>query len=390
VSVALVASGIVGLYYTFQESKLALLTLQREKAAAAASRIDAYVQEIEHQLGWMRLPQIGGASLEQRRVDYLKLLRQVPAITDVSFLDANGREQLRVSRLGMDVAGSQADLSQDPKFTGTKGGATYFSAVYFRKETEPYMTIAVRGAGDAGGVTVAEVNLKFIWDVISRIKIGEKGLAYAVDSRGQLIAHPDISQVLQKSDMSSLPQVQAAREAKGGEDSQVAIARNLKGEEVLTAFASITPLGWHVFVEQPLAEAFAPLYASLVRTGLLLLAGLMTRAIAVPFIVEMVVAILSTKISLFLGTSPLPLPPAPPTVGAWAVLHEVRSDWAQILTTTFPFAAGPGPLSLDAWLARRWSAARTRVNAPALALNPFGTNTAVETASDDFRSRARV
>ena len=106
VSVALVASGVVGLYYTFQESKLALLTLQREKASAAASRIDAYVQEIEHQLGWMRLPQIGGASLEQRRVDYLKLLRQVPAITDVSFLDASGREQLRVSRLGMDVAGS--------------------------------------------------------------------------------------------------------------------------------------------------------------------------------------------------------------------------------------------------------------------------------------------
>lgn len=102
--------------------------------------------------------------------------------------------------------------------------------------------------------------------------------------------------------------------------------------------------------------------------GLLLLAGLMTRAIAVPFIVEMVVAILSTKISLFLGTSPLPLPPAPPIMGLWAVLHEVRSDWAQILTTTFLFAAGPGSLSLDAWLARRKSAARTRVNAPAVAI----------------------
>jgi len=290
VSVALVASGVVGLYYTFEESKSALLTLQREKAAAAASRIDAYVQEIEHQLGWMRLPQIGGASLEQRRVDYLKLLRQVPAITDVSFLDASGHEQLRVSRLGMDVAGSQADLSQDPKFTGTKGGTTYFSAVYFRKETEPYMTIAVRGAGDAGGVTVAEVNLKFIWDVISRIKIGEKGLAYAVDSRGQLIAHPDISQVLQKSDMSSLPQVRAAREAKGGEDSQqVAIAHNLKGEEVLTAFASIAPLGWHVFVEQPLAEAFAPLYASLLRTGLLLLAGLALALAVSPYVARRMV-----------------------------------------------------------------------------------------------------
>src|SRR5437879_7743261 len=37
--------------------------------------------------------------------------------------------------------------------------------------------------------------------------------------------------------------------------------------------------------------------------GLLLLSGLLTRLIAIPFIIEMIVAILSTKISLYLGTS---------------------------------------------------------------------------------------
>jgi putative oxidoreductase len=84
--------------------------------------------------------------------------------------------------------------------------------------------------------------------------------------------------------------------------------------------------------------------------GLLLLSGLMTRLIAVPFVIEMIVAILSTKISLYLGTSPLPLPPAPPQVGIWAVLHEVRSDYAQILTTAFLFINGPGKWSLDALL----------------------------------------
>jgi signal transduction histidine kinase len=275
VSAALVVSGLVGMYFTYQESKVALLDLQREKAGAAASRIDAYVQEIEHQLGWMRLPQIGGASPEQRRIDFLKLLRQVPAITDLSYLDRTGKEQLKVSRLSMDVAGGRQDFSQDPKFTAARSGGTYFSPVYFRKETEPYMTIAVAGTSEEAGITVAEVNLKFIWDVISRIKIGERGLAYVVDSSGQLIAHPDISLVLQKSNLSALPQVKAAREGQHGEDAgRVAIARNLQGKEVLTAYASISPLGWHVFVEQPLAEAFAPLYASLLRTGLLLLAGL--------------------------------------------------------------------------------------------------------------------
>jgi len=281
VSAALIVSGLVGMHFTYQENKAALLDLQREKAGAAASRIEAYVQEIEHQLGWMRLPQIGGSSLEQRRIDFLKLLRQVPAVTDLSYLDRTGKEQLKVSRLSMDVAGSRVDFSRDPKFTAAKSGGTYFSPVYFRKETEPYMTIAVAGTSEEAGITVAEVNLKFIWDVISRIKIGDRGLAYVVDSSGQLIAHPDISLVLQKSNLSALPQVKAAREGQRGDDAgRVAIARNLQDKEVLTAYASIAPLGWHVFVEQPLAEAFAPLYASLLRTGLLLLAGLVLAVAA--------------------------------------------------------------------------------------------------------------
>jgi signal transduction histidine kinase len=290
VTLALVASGGIGVYFTYQESKTALLDLQREKAAAAASRIDAYVQEMEHQIGWMRLPQTGAGNADQRRFDYLKLLRQVPAITDVAQLDRNGREQLRVSRLGMDAVASGDDLSADPKFTVARTGKTYFSPVYFRKETEPYMTIAMAGISEAAGVTVAEVNLKFIWDVISRIKIGDKGVAYAVDGHGRLIAHPDISQVLQKSDLSMLPQVKAALESGNDNDGRrVSIARNPQGSEVLSAYASIEPLGWHVFVEQPIMEAFAPLYDSLKRTGVLLLAGLLFSIVASLFLARRMV-----------------------------------------------------------------------------------------------------
>src|SRR4029077_568606 len=81
--------------------------------------------------------------------------------------------------------------------------------------------------------------------------------------------------------------------------------------------------------------------------GLLLIFGLFTRFIAIPFVAEMVVAIVTTKVSLYLGTSPLPLPPAPPTVGFWAVLHETRADWAQLLTCVFLLLVGPGISSLD-------------------------------------------
>jgi len=82
--------------------------------------------------------------------------------------------------------------------------------------------------------------------------------------------------------------------------------------------------------------------------GVLLLSGFLTRMVSIPFLIEMIVAILSTKISLYLGTSPLPLPVAPPQVGIWAVLHEVRSEYAQLLTVAFVMINGPGRWSLDA------------------------------------------
>ncbi|MGA3120714.1 MAG: DoxX family protein [Polyangiaceae bacterium] len=107
----------------------------------------------------------------------------------------------------------------------------------------------------------------------------------------------------------------------------------------------------------PFPHATATFVGSLeIVGGILFISGLFTRFMAVPFIIEMVVAILTTKISLYLGTSPLPLPPAPPTVGFWAVMHETRSDYAQILTSIFLLVVGPGPWSLDAVLRRRLEA----------------------------------
>ncbi len=104
----------------------------------------------------------------------------------------------------------------------------------------------------------------------------------------------------------------------------------------------------------PLPEFTATFIGGLeIVGGILLIAGLFTRIIAIPFIIEMVVAILTTKIGVYLGTSPLPLPPALPKVGFWAVMHETRSDYAQILTSIFLLVVGPGSWSLDALLGRR-------------------------------------
>ncbi len=106
-----------------------------------------------------------------------------------------------------------------------------------------------------------------------------------------------------------------------------------------------------------LGMPFPELTANFVGTleivgGLFLIVGFLTRFIAFIFIIEMIVAMLSTKIALYLGTSPLPMPSSLPQIGFWAVLHEIRSEYAQILTCAFLLLAGSGKLALDALLAK--------------------------------------
>jgi HAMP domain-containing protein len=275
VCVALLSNGIFDVYFYYQEHKASLIRIQREQAEAAAAKIGQFVKEIESQLGWTtQLPWSAG-SIEQRRFDALRLLRQVPAITELAQLDASGKERLRVSRLAMDVVASGTDFSNDPKFTEAVARKVYYGPVYFRRESEPYMTLAIAGTRRDAGVSVAEVNLKLIWDVVSQIKVGERGHAFVVDAQGRLIAHPDISLVLRNTDMSRLAQVRAARGGASGSPSEaVQESENIEGRKVLTAYAPVAPLGWLVFVELPADEAYAPLYAALQRLGLILLAAL--------------------------------------------------------------------------------------------------------------------
>jgi signal transduction histidine kinase len=271
VGVALLSNGIFEVFFYYREHKAALIRIQHEQAEAAATKIGQFIKEIESQLGWTtQLPWSAG-SIEQRRFDALRLLRQVPAITELAQVDSTGKERLRVSRLAMDVVDSGLDLSKDPKFTEAVAHKVYYGPVYFRRESEPYMTLSLAGTRRDAGVSIAEVNLKLIWDVVSQIKVGERGHAYVVGAEGRLIAHPDISLVLRNTDMSKLLQVRAAQAGTAAVNAEeLQGARNIQGQEVLTASAPITPLGWTMFVELPVEEAYASLYQALQRLAIVL------------------------------------------------------------------------------------------------------------------------
>jgi len=290
VAVALLSNGIFEVFFYYREHKAALIRIQHEQAEAAAAKISQFIKEIESQLGWTtQLPWSAG-SIEQRRFDALRLLRQVPAITELAQVDSTGKERLRVSRLAMDVVDSGLDLSKDPKFTEAVAHKVYYGPVYFRRESEPYMTLSLAGTRKDAGVSIAEVNLKLIWDVVSQIKVGERGHAYVVGAEGRLIAHPDISLVLRNTDMSKLLQVQAAQARRAGADPEsLQGAKNIQGQEVLTASAPIAPLGWTMFVELPVEEAYASLFAALQRLAIVLAAASIFAVLAGIFLARRMV-----------------------------------------------------------------------------------------------------
>jgi GAF domain-containing protein/HAMP domain-containing protein/anti-sigma regulatory factor (Ser/Thr protein kinase) len=282
----LIVSGVIGVYFSWRETEANIVALQEEKAESAAARIHQYIVDIAQQISWAGLPPASTErdALEERKFEYTKLLKQVSAITEVAWIDPAGREQLRISRIAMNTIRGDVDMSREPKFRKASTGPIHYGQVYFRKDTEPYMTIA-RPAG-GGGVIAAEVNLKFVWDVVSRIRIGEKGSAHVIDAQGSLIAHPDISLVLRNTDLSALPQVAALRNP---DAKTPPVARGIAGDPVLSAHAAIPDLDWTVFVESPESEAFAPLYASILRAALLLGAGLLISMVASFFVARALV-----------------------------------------------------------------------------------------------------
>ena len=310
----LVASSLVELYFSYEETKQAIIELGREKTKTAAYRIERFVLSVEQEVrgtlfvgaddsavvqskalrGSRQIGESRAATIaEQREINFMQLFRNQPAITDIRHLDSWGKERLSLSRVALDRVDSDEDFSASPGFVTAREHKTYYGPVYFRDGSEPFMTLAVALDETVADVTVVEVNLKAIWDVVSQIRVGNAGYAYVVDGKGRLISHPDISLVLQQRDLSQTPQVRAAQEqtkAAVMEELSFTMAKGLLGEEVLSVAETIPRLGWFVFVEQPLGEVLVPLRTQIIRSVVLLLLGLGISVLATIFLARRMVA----------------------------------------------------------------------------------------------------
>ncbi|NVO15038.1 MAG: HAMP domain-containing protein [Rhodoplanes sp.] len=268
----LLVNGVLEMAFTYRETTAAVVKAESEKAEAAAARIAQQIAEIERQIAWTTR---ASAGVEQRRNDYMLLLQQVPAIDELMQIDGNGKELLRVSRFTVEaIAGT--DYAQDPRFLQALARQVWIGPVYFRNEVDPYISIAMAHSGQYAGVTVAEVDLRFLRDLVAPFAIGDQGYAYVLGAKGRLLAGSDLLKAPRGSDLGGLPQVvevtaDVADQPAGDRSALAAFGRDLGDRSVLAAAVAVPRTDWLVFVEQPLAEAFKPFYVLLLRIGGLIL-----------------------------------------------------------------------------------------------------------------------
>ena len=237
-------SGALNARKTWQETEALMMGLQQQKAETAATLISQQIDALQNQIAWTALAAERGGSVEKQRIEYLRLLRMLPAVTEIAHISPGGKETVRASRLRLDTLDSGADLSADTRFTEAVKRGKYVGPVYINKRSEPYISLAVAHPGSAG-VTFAEVNAQGLLDVVDHIKVGETGYAYLADETGRPIGS------------------RAAPQA-----------------GVLSAHASVPASGWSVFVDLPVAEARAPLWSAAIRATVLLALGLLAIFLA--------------------------------------------------------------------------------------------------------------
>lgn len=245
-----------------------LKRILRMQAEDAAAKIGQFIHEIEVQMEWIA----GRPWSTSRFILGEEVMRRVPAITELSMIDAESEPgmMVKLSRRADVPAASQAGGFADQKSMITIGvdavGRTliklaeslekraHWGPIYFHHQREPYMTVMLP---KTSGISVAEINLKPIQDMLSRIRLSEHAQVNVIDAQGRLI-FPDISLVLDNTNVTQFAQVRAARRASAGTGSwPVQSVKDILGRDLLTAYAPVAPLGWLVFVELPIEEVNA-------------------------------------------------------------------------------------------------------------------------------------
>src|SRR5262245_49036183 len=269
----LAVNSAIETYFVYRETQSSLINAMAEKADTTVSRIQQFVDETERQISWITA---GSRKPEQRRDDYLLLLRQVPAVNQVYQADSSGRAQLRVSRSTVAVIepNNARDFARD--ITANDASKSLWSGETRFEGGQPIMYVTAEHPRREDGFSIIELNLRFLTDFVTSGQAGRIGNAYIVSQKGRLLASSDPDWKI-GTDLSRLPQVAAML---GSSPQPRATGTGRDGEPVLVAAKLVPDLNWSVIYEQPLSQAFVPIKDLLIRAVGLVGLGLLLAMIA--------------------------------------------------------------------------------------------------------------
>src|SRR5213595_1318192 len=116
-------------WFGYRGQRAALNELLQAESRSATERIQTFIDGIRDQLGWVvQLPWMVGDE-ERHRIDALRLLRQVPAISSITLVDELDRERAFISRQDVNRIGLGASMASDPAVKGAHANKVWFGPV---------------------------------------------------------------------------------------------------------------------------------------------------------------------------------------------------------------------------------------------------------------------
>ncbi len=286
-AVVLVISGGLQIAYNYQTQRDVVFSQQRLIAQEAALAVSNFIEDKFNVLETaVKLENIVDVPTEEQERILGNALGFQPAFRQLALFNAEGQLLNQSSRLVQ--ARSQAFVSQlrEQVFTGIETADRYISpAIIDNESSEPLIIIAVPifdVLGDFQGMLAAEVNLKFMWDLVDQLDVGETGYAYVVDKQGDLLAFADTARVLKRENVSQLPEVSEFISGGVQDEDGADLAPGIYEESSVQTFVALGSPDWAVVTEMPVAEAFAPVTRSAIGSGIVtLLVALLSGAAGV-------------------------------------------------------------------------------------------------------------
>jgi methyl-accepting chemotaxis protein len=261
---ALVFSGAVQVFANYLSRQTAINQEQQLLARQASQSVVGFIDEkfsvLEAAVEFSDPIQ---STSEARQVTLDKLLGLQTSFKQLALLNAAGRQLTLVSRRSLSQAGQFTGQLTEDLLGKNREGQKSLSPVYIDIESgEPLMVIAIpilNIFGEYQGTLAAELNLKFMWDLVGQLKVGESGYAYVVDNTGTLIAYSDTGRVLRAENLQSIGKVSEFvnnPSVSGNISTDTASYTGLNGETVVGAYVPLGSPNWAVVVEIPWGEAF--------------------------------------------------------------------------------------------------------------------------------------